>query len=124
MPEGSYNTFPAGGCVAYTINKLGPSVARNGDNGVVAVYANYGASATSLYLVLAQGVNSQNPKQVHFVDVRSHPNLESENLFRVGINDIKIDDNGIVFVATDSFRLAEKWIKIIEEIYLWLKKHY
>lgn len=97
MPGGSYNTFPSGGCVGYS---LGPSaVARNNINGVAAVYANYGATAGSLYLVLVQNLNSQNPKQVDFVNIASHSSLESENLFRVGVKDINIDENGIVSVT-------------------------
>ncbi len=97
MPGGSYNTFPSGGCVGYSLGSS--AVARNNINGVAAVYVNYGASATSLYLVLVQNLNSQNPKQVDFVDVRSHSSLEPENLFRVGVKDININENGIVSVT-------------------------
>lgn len=84
-------------CVAYWLGNVS-SINKVQNKGVVAIYANYGASATDLYLVLTDNSTSP-PRQLNYVNIRQHPNLKGENLFRVGVKDIKINDSGLVSVT-------------------------
>ena len=83
----------------YTVCSLeGSTIDQNGKKGVVAVYCNYGASATDVFLVAFKNLNGF-PVQTDVVDLRKHSVLLSRNLTRVGIREMYLQPSGLLTVV-------------------------
>ncbi len=74
------------------------TIDQSGNKGVVAVYCNYGASANDIFFVAFKNLNGV-PAQTDAVDLRKHPDLQSRNLYRVGVKQIALDANGVLTVT-------------------------
>lgn len=103
MTDGSAMVNHAGCSIVNLTTKavIAAALDAGTDQGVVSVYCNYGASLTDVYLVAFKGLNGTpdaTAVQTSVVDVRKHPDLSHENLFRVGVSDMAFLPNDILRV--------------------------
>ena len=102
MVDGSAKLAEFTVCGIVNINSkevLSATIDQSGSRGVVAVYCNYGASATDVFLVAFKNLNNV-PVQTDVVDIRNHSILLSRNLFRVGVKQMFLEPSGVLTVTT------------------------